>query len=177
MSCTYVSFELIQRLCQRGQLITFSLITMSYNTLVSEQNGWNFADDFFSNALYLNKITIFIQIPLEFVPKFLIDNKSALVQVMAWSHISDKPLSEPMMTQFSDAHNEASMSQELSHLEWCFVEERSNFLLITGLKIKRNTLSTTKNQISLADYDLIKVKSPVRYLPQRTKYGMSYQNT
>ena len=40
-----------------------------------------------------------------------IANKSALIQVMAWHRTGDKPLSEPMMTQFTDAwmHQLASM--------------------------------------------------------------------
>ena len=33
-----------------------------------------------------------------------IDNMSALVQVMAWRRIGDKPLPELMMTQFIDAY-------------------------------------------------------------------------
>ena len=33
-----------------------------------------------------------------------IDNKSALVQVMAWRWSGDKPLPEPRMTQFTDAY-------------------------------------------------------------------------
>ena len=44
-----------------------------------------------------------IQIPLKFVPRCLIDNKAALVQVMAWRRTGDKPLPEAMMTQFTDA--------------------------------------------------------------------------
>ena len=34
----------------------------------------------------------------------LIDNKSALVQVIAWRRTGDKPLPEPMMTKFIDAY-------------------------------------------------------------------------
>ena len=34
----------------------------------------------------------------------LIDNKWALFQVMAWRRSGDKPLSEPMFTQFTDAY-------------------------------------------------------------------------
>ena len=45
-----------------------------------------------------------IQIPLKFVPRSPIDNKPALVQVMAWRRIDDKPLPEPMMAQFIDAY-------------------------------------------------------------------------
>ena len=36
--------------------------------------------------------------------KVQIDNKSALVQVMAWRWTGDKPLPEPMLTQFTDAY-------------------------------------------------------------------------
>ena len=32
------------------------------------------------------------------------DNKSALIQVMACHHTSDKPLPEQMLTQFTDAY-------------------------------------------------------------------------
>ena len=42
---------------------------------------------------------IAIMISLKFVPKGPIDNKSALVQVVAWRRTGDKPLPEPKMTQ------------------------------------------------------------------------------
>ena len=45
-----------------------------------------------------------IQISLKFVPRSPVDNKSALVQVMAWRRTGDKPLPEPMLTQFTDAY-------------------------------------------------------------------------
>ena len=41
------------------------------------------------------------KISLNFVPKGPTDNKPSLVQVMAWNRIGDKPLHEPMMTQFN----------------------------------------------------------------------------
>ena len=44
------------------------------------------------------KICILIEISLMSVPKGPIDNNPALVEVMAWSRIGDKPLSEPMLT-------------------------------------------------------------------------------
>ena len=50
------------------------------------------------------KFYILIKILLKFVSKGLIDNKTALVQVMAWCQIGDKPLFEPMLTRLSDAH-------------------------------------------------------------------------
>ena len=41
---------------------------------------------------------------LKYVPRSPIDNKLALVQVMAWCQIGDKPLPEPRMTQFIDRY-------------------------------------------------------------------------
>ena len=41
---------------------------------------------------------------MKFVPKDLIDNKAALVQVMAWRRTGDKLLPEPMLMQFTDAY-------------------------------------------------------------------------
>ena len=62
------------------------------------------ADDIF-NWIFLNENgRISIQISLKFVPKSPTDNKPALVQVMAWCWIGDKPLPEPMMTQFTDTY-------------------------------------------------------------------------
>ena len=40
------------------------------------------------------------------VPKCPVDNKSALVQWMAWYQTGDKPLPESMLTQYTDAFHE-----------------------------------------------------------------------
>ena len=62
------------------------------------------ADDL-SKYIFMNeKFCILIRISLKFVLKGPIDNKSVLVQVMAWRRIGDKPLSEPMLTQFTDGY-------------------------------------------------------------------------
>ena len=45
-----------------------------------------------------------IQISLKVVPKSPINNKPALVQVMAWHWPGNKPLHEPMMAQLPYAH-------------------------------------------------------------------------
>ena len=60
---------------------------------------------YFADNIFLNEnVWLSINISLEFAPKGPIDNKSALVQVMAWCRIGDKPLSEPMLTLFTDAY-------------------------------------------------------------------------
>ena len=62
------------------------------------------ADDILK-CIFLNENNgIQIQISLKFVPRRPIDNKPALVQVMAWRRAGDKPLPELMLTQFTDAY-------------------------------------------------------------------------
>ena len=61
------------------------------------------ADDIFK-CIFLNEDDrIWIEISQKFVPRSPIDNKPALVQVMAWCWIGDKPLPEPMMAQLTDS--------------------------------------------------------------------------
>ena len=71
-----------------------------------------FADNIFKSIFFNENVWISIEISLKFAPKNPINNKSALVQVMAWHRTGDKPLPEAMMAQFSDAymHHPASMS-------------------------------------------------------------------
>ena len=58
-----------------------------------------------SNAFSGMKIIKFrFRISLKFVPSSAIDNKPALVQVVAWCRTGDKPLHEPMLTHIIDAH-------------------------------------------------------------------------
>ena len=61
-----------------------------------------------------------IWISLKFVPKGPIDNKAALVHVMAWRRKGDKPLHEPMLTQFTDAYA-ALEGDELMQLSYISV--------------------------------------------------------
>ena len=64
----------------------------------------NLADDIF-NRIFLNEnVWISIKISLKFVRKDPIDDKPALVQVMAWCRTGYKPLPEPMLALFTDAY-------------------------------------------------------------------------
>ena len=56
-------------------------------------------------CIFLNEnVRISIDISLKFVPEGPINNIPALVQIMAWRRSGDKPLSESMMTRFTDAY-------------------------------------------------------------------------
>ena len=79
-----------------------------YSVLLTQfppgQNGHRFADDIFWCIFVNEKFCILIEISLKFVPKGPTDNNLEFVQIMAWRRISDKPLSEPMLSQFIDAY-------------------------------------------------------------------------
>ena len=56
-------------------------------------------------CIFLNENRwISIRIWLKFVPNGPIDNKPALVQVLAWRRTGNKPLPELMLTEFTDAY-------------------------------------------------------------------------
>ena len=63
-----------------------------------------YAHDIFKRIFLHENVSISIQISPKFVPRGSNDNKSALVQVMAWCGTGDKPLPEQMLTQFTDAY-------------------------------------------------------------------------
>ena len=74
--------------------------SVSFKSSPPGQNGRHFADDIFKCIFMKYTFWILIRISRTFVP----DNTSVLVQVMAWRRTGDKPLSEPMLTQFADAY-------------------------------------------------------------------------
>ena len=74
------------------------------NTSPPRQFGRKIADDTFNCISFNEDVWISIEISLKFVPNGPIDDKSALVQVMAWRRTGDKPLPKPMLTQFTDAY-------------------------------------------------------------------------
>ena len=77
-------------------LLTRPSVKINFNTLRLPQNGCHFADDRFK-CIFLNKnVWILIKISLNFVLKDQINNIPALVQIMAWRRLGDKPLSESM---------------------------------------------------------------------------------
>ena len=74
------------------------------DSISPEQNGRHSADNNLNWIFVNEKFCISIRILLKFVPEGPIDSKRALVQVMAWCRTGDKPLPEPMLTQFTDAY-------------------------------------------------------------------------
>ena len=85
-----------------------------------------FADDIFKCIFSNENEWILPRISLKFVPKVLINNIPALVQIMAWRRPGDKPLSEPMMVSL------------LTHIcvtrpQWVDIEEKFLRLCTSGI--------------------------------------------
>ena len=76
----------------------------AFNTLRLRQNGRHFPDDILKCIFMNENFCFFILVSLKFVPKGPINNIPALVLIMAWRRSGDKPLSEPMLTQVTDAY-------------------------------------------------------------------------
>ena len=69
----------------------------TFNTLRPRQNRRLFADDIIK-CIFLNEnVWITIKILLEFVYEGLINNIPALIQIIIWRRLDDKPLSEAMI--------------------------------------------------------------------------------
>ena len=68
-----------------------------FNTLRPRRNGHYNIDDIFKCIFLKENVWIPTKISPKFVPKGPINNIPTLVQIMAWRHPGDKPLSEPMM--------------------------------------------------------------------------------
>ena len=84
--------------------MTYTVITIFVNSSPPGQNGRHFPDDILKCIFMNENFCILIEISLKFVPNGPIKNIPALVQIMAWRQPGDKPLSEPMLTQFIDAY-------------------------------------------------------------------------
>ena len=89
----YVSTSHFMRQCD--------LMLQLFNTLRPRQNGRHFPDDIFKRIFLNENAWILLKISLKFVPKGPINNIPALVQIMAWRRLGDKPLSEAMMVNLS----------------------------------------------------------------------------
>ena len=76
---------------------TVLAVTCKYQRICSRlrQNGRKYCDIF--KCIFLNEnVWILLKISLKFVPNGPINNITALVLILAWHQLGEKPLSEPM---------------------------------------------------------------------------------
>ena len=92
---------------QNAKYFHVSLTTFRTQRVYSSppaQNGHHFEDNMFKCIFWNKNIWISNKISLKDVPWGQIDNMSALGQIMTWRRSGDKPLSETMLTQFTNAY-------------------------------------------------------------------------
>ena len=77
---------------------------MMISSYPAGRNGRHFAGNVFKCIFMDEKFCILNRLSRKLVPNDLIDNIPELFQIMAWRWSDDKPLSEPMLTQFTDAY-------------------------------------------------------------------------
>ena len=86
-----------------GYTLHFNAALQLLNSSPPGHNGRHIANNVFKCIFINEKFCILKQLTLKFAPKAQINNIPELVQVMAWRQSGDKPLSEPMLTRFTDA--------------------------------------------------------------------------
>ena len=79
--------------------VSFSMLLYQtiYVVNTPRQNGPHYTDDIFKSIFLNEYVWIPIKILLRIVPKGPINNIPALIQIMAWRRLGDKPLSEPII--------------------------------------------------------------------------------
>ena len=109
MTSSYSYLGLLTYLCV---LISKVVLLSWFTSLRPRQNWRHFADNVLKCNFLNENVWIPVEISLKFIPKSLINNIPALVQIMVWRRTGDRPLYEPMMTRFNDAYmrHSASMS-------------------------------------------------------------------
>ena len=78
-----------------------------FNSFPPGQNGLSLADDNFKCIFVNENDTQMIEFKFKFHRNLFpgaIDNNPALAPIMAWPRTDDKPLLEPMLTQFTNAY-------------------------------------------------------------------------
>ena len=68
------------------------------------ENGRHFVNDTLKCIFVNEKFCMWIKLSLNIVPKDQVGNNPALVQMMVLRQLGDKPLSDPMLTRFTDAY-------------------------------------------------------------------------
>ena len=94
----------------------FNFSQASLNTLRPRWNEQHFADDIFKCIFFNENDWISIKISTKFVPKGPINNIPALVQIMAWRHSGDKPLSEQWWLVYRRIYASLGLSELISDL-------------------------------------------------------------
>ena len=85
------------------------------------QNAWHFADYIFKYISWNENFWISNKISFRYVSKGAVDIMSAFVKIMVSCRTGDKPLSDPMMTQFTDEYMHHLTSRSYYTETWWYI--------------------------------------------------------
>ena len=93
---------------ETNMLLTYIAIFLTVqgrflSTMRLRQNACHLQITFSNASSWITVIGFWFKFHCKFVCKSRMDNKSALVQSMAWRHKGTTPLTEPIMTQITEA--------------------------------------------------------------------------
>ena len=127
----------------------------------------NCSDQFITIRIWQNEISIFellwkncwwngplcncmlIKMSLEIVPKDSIDKDPAMVWIMGWCRIGDKPLSEPILTRFTDANmRHRGEMNWMSQCQWTNHEEFGKMINTYAPRTMIFTQTKTKHNLT-----------------------------
>ena len=91
-------------------------LLQSFNIGGLRQNGCHVGDYIFKWNFSYGDCLVLIKISLKLISKGLISKILTLVQIMVWHWSGERPLSEPMMTLFTDTHTVHTVC--VSWLRW-----------------------------------------------------------
>ena len=94
--CDNYIYKHFKLLCEWLKCLDVQLFCSVVNSLRPKQHGHQFPDDIFE-CIFMNENVWIFKFLLKIVPDGPIKNTLALVQIMAWRQLGNKPLSEPMM--------------------------------------------------------------------------------
>ena len=111
---------------------------MHLNTLRLRQNGCHFANDSLKCIFVNENVWILIKISLKLAPKSPINNIIALVLIIAWCQLGDKPLSELLLVRLlTHIYASLSLNELRMMLSWCQYEDKNimqmNMVIISFL--------------------------------------------
>ena len=92
------------KLCANENMSSAEPVNVSQLTHPPGENDRHLVRRQFQKHFFNENDRIPIRVSLKFVHRSPIDNKPIFVRVMAWRWTGDKPLPEPMLTQFTDAY-------------------------------------------------------------------------
>ena len=118
------------------------------------------ADDIFKWILLDENDIIPIQISLKFVSRSPINNKPALVQVMALHRTGDTPLHEPMLIQFTDPYMR-HLGEIKALLRWHWKRTSRPFV-------------TSSFSLNFAKKSCRSAKTPTTSFPQKNAYFLQH---